>query len=136
MRLALDTNVISELAKPECHPNVQAWIVDLDSLDLFLPAPCWAELKRGLFLLPHGRRRDALTTRLDALVGGLGGVLPFAKREAEVYAEVTSQAGRPRPTIDAMIAAICRANDLALATRNIRDFSDCGIRLVDPWIAG
>ena len=44
-----------------------------------------------------------------------------------------SEPGRPRPTLDAMIAAVCKVNDLPLATRNVRDFDGCGIDVVDPW---
>lgn len=133
MRLALDTNVVSELAKPMCDEQVLAWIQTLTSTDLFLPAPCWAELCRGMQLLPAGRRRENIATALNDLVESLGGIVEFGRAEAEAYAELTSEPGRPRPTIDAMIAAICRTNDLALATRNTRDFDGCGILLIDPW---
>ncbi len=133
MRVALDTNVVSELAKPDCADRVLAWSRSLTSPEVFLPAPCWAELQRGVQLLPSGQRRERIAASLSALVKSLGGVLPFGRSEAEVYAELTSQPGRPRPTIDAMIAAICRTHELALATRNTRDFDGCGIHLVDPW---
>lgn len=133
MRFALDANVVSELAKPACDEQVLAWSRTLASTDLFLPAPCWAELCRGVQLLPAGRRRENIATALTDLVESLGGIMGFCRAEAEVYAELTSEPGRTRPTIDAMIAAICRTNDLALATRNTRDFDGCGIQLIDPW---
>ncbi|MGC3954283.1 MAG: PIN domain-containing protein [Propionicimonas sp.] len=109
------------------------WSRTLRSPEVFLPAPCWAELQRGVHLLPQGRRRERITAGLESLVSSLGGIVAFGRVEAEVYAELTSQPGRPRPTIDAMIAAICRTHGLALATRNTRDFDGCGIDLVDPW---
>ena len=133
MPLALDTNVVSELAKPDCDERVLAWSRSLASAELFLPAPCWAELQRGVHLLPPGQRRERIAASLTTLVKSLGGVLAFGRSEAEAYAELTSRPGRPRPTIDAMIAAICRTHELALATRNTRDFDGCGIHLVDPW---
>ena len=133
MRTALDTNVISELAKADCNVGVRKWVQDLDSKNLYLPAPCWAELQRGIRLLPMGQRRSSLSDSLDALVGDLGGVLAFSRAEAEVYAELTSQPDRPRPTVDAMIAAICRTHELSLATRNAKDFDGCGIDVVNPF---
>lgn len=133
MQLALDTNVVSELAKPDCNEQVFAWSQTLRSQDLFLPSPCWAELQRGVHLLPAGRRRDRITASLESLIGSLGGIVAFGRAEAQIYAELTSQPGRPRPPIDAMIAAICRTHELALATRNTRGFDDCGIDLVSPW---
>lgn len=133
MRLALDTNVISELTKPASNERVRVWIRGLDSMDLFLPAPCWAELQRGLRLLPAGRRRAELDGALEALLTGLGGILPFGRREAEAYAELSTQPGRPRPTLDAMIAAVCRAHEMPLATRNVHDFEGCGVEIINPW---
>ncbi|MGI9063356.1 MAG: hypothetical protein ACR2FQ_06055 [Pseudonocardiaceae bacterium] len=41
--------------------------------------------------------------------------------------------GRPITVADAQIAAICRARQSTLATRNTRDFEDTGLELIDPW---
>ena len=133
MAVALDTNVISALAKPDCDERVLRWARQFSSDELLLPAPCWAELRRGVELLPAGRRRDALSARLTSMVDALGAVLPFGRAEADVYGELMAEPGRPRPTVDAMIAAICRTNDVPLATRNARDFDGSGIELIDPW---
>ncbi len=43
--------------------------------------------------------------------------------------------GRPKPMADAQIAAVALRNGLTLATRNIRDFKDMGVALVNPWAA-
>lgn len=133
MLVALDTNVVSEAMKSHCDQKVFTWLSRFGSEELFLPAPCWAELQRGVQLLPLGKRRDTLTQHLTSMVNTLGGILPFGKAEAEVYGELTSTPGHPRPTVDAMIAAICRINDLPLATRNTHDFEGCGITLINPW---
>ncbi|HMR50423.1 MAG TPA: type II toxin-antitoxin system VapC family toxin [Arachnia sp.] len=134
MLVALDTNVVSEAIRSRCDPQVFAWLSRFGSEELLLPAPCWAELQRGMQLLPLGRRRDALAQHLTSTVDALGGILPFGKAEAEVYGELAGTPGRPRPIIDTMIAAICRTNDLPLATRNTRDFDGCGIELINPWL--
>lgn len=52
------------------------------------------------------------------------------------YAEIATSrraAGHPISQFDAMIAAIARSRGASLATRNIKDFADCGIELIDPW---
>ncbi|MBK7820233.1 MAG: hypothetical protein IPJ61_03950 [Tessaracoccus sp.] len=81
MAVALDTNVISALAKPDCDERVLRWARQFSSDELLLPAPCWAELRRGVELLPAGRRRDALSARLTSMVDALGAVLPFGRAE-------------------------------------------------------
>lgn len=93
--LALDTNVVSELAKPECDERVLAWSRTPGSQDLFLPSPCWAELQRGVHLLSAGRRRDRIAASLESLIGSLGGMVAFGRAEAEIYAELTGQPGHP-----------------------------------------
>lgn len=134
MGVVLDTNVVSELAKSVPDDGVLAWARTLRSEELFLPAVCWAELRRGINLLPAGRRRERLERSLEELVDGIGGVLSFGRAEAEAYGELTAQPGRPRPTVDAMIAASCLTADMPLATRNTKDFLGCGIELIDPWV--
>lgn len=63
-------------------------------------------------------------------------ILPFDTPAALYYAHLMTtrgQAGRPMSMADAQIAAICRTHDAALATRNIRDFEESGVDLINPW---
>lgn len=46
------------------------------------------------------------------------------------------RAGLPIDGFDAQIAAICRTHGAALATRNVKDFADTGVDLIDPWQVG
>ena len=65
-----------------------------------------------------------------------GRVLPFDSEAAIVYSEIAAKRrmlGKPIGQIDAQIAAIARSRGARLATRNVRDFSNCGIVVVDPW---
>lgn len=65
-----------------------------------------------------------------------GRILPFDSAAAPIYAELVQtcrSAGGPISQFDAQIAAIALKNGTRLATRNVRDFEDCGIDLVDPW---
>lgn len=133
MRIALDTNVVSELVKPHTDGQVLSWSSILRTEDLYLPAMCWAELQRGIRLLPRGRRRDRLEQAVGEFAASVGGFLPFGRAEAEAYAELASEPGRPRSVLDAMIAATCRTAGFPLATRNTRDFHGCGVELIDPW---
>ncbi len=97
-----------------------------------------AELRYGVALLPAGRRRDALASAVEAILREdfEDRVLPFDSRAAREYAEIAASrrtAGRPVAPADCQIAAIARSRDLTVATRNVRDFADMELELVDPW---
>jgi len=65
-------------------------------------------------------------------------VLPFDRTAARLFAQIfTSRKlqGKPIKPLDAQIAAIARTHNAILATRNMRDFENCGIHLVNPWQA-
>ena len=97
-----------------------------------------AEVRTGIAFLPAGKRRRAIADAADRAFGGLfgGRVLPFDSEAARAYAGIATArraAGRPVSQADGQIAAIAHARGMALATRNIRDFADMGIDLIDPW---
>ena len=136
--ILLDTNVLSELARPAPSPAVLAWIAARNRSDLASTTITEAELRFGLALLPDGARRAALTVAVERLLAeGLGGrILPFDRLAAQAYAGIAAArraAGRPVGTADAQIAAIARACGASLATRNVADFIDCGVAVIDPW---
>ena len=138
--IVLDTNVLSETLRPQPDARVLAWMTEQPAASLFTTAVTRAEILYGLRLLPTGRRRDSLyqavTTIFDEDFSGR--VLAFDNDAADVYADIAAarkQAGRPISQFDGMIAAIARSHGAVLATRNTRDFTDCGINLADPWTA-
>ena len=65
-----------------------------------------------------------------------GRILPFDSEAAHAYADIAAArkaSGQPISQFDAQIAGIVRSRGARLATRNVRDFVDCGIALADPW---
>jgi predicted nucleic acid-binding protein len=139
--IVLDTNVLSELAKPDPDGSVLAWLARQRRADLCTTAISEAELAYGLALLPKGRRRDALAQAVGRLLGeGLGGrVLAFDRSAAAAFGEIAAvrrAAGRPVATADGQIAAIARARGASLlATRDVGGFQDSGVSVIDPWRA-
>ncbi len=139
--IVLDTNVLSELARPDPDAAVLAWVARQHRAELCTTAISEAELAYGLARLPQGRRRDALAHAVARLLGeGLGGrVLAFDRIAAAAYGEIAAgrrAAGRPVATADGQIAAIARARDAALlATRDLGGFQNCGVPIIDPWRA-
>jgi predicted nucleic acid-binding protein len=135
--IVVDTNVISELMRPNAEESVRSWTT-ANTPELHTTAVTLAEILFGLTLLPVGRRSLGLLAAADTLFGDLfsGRILPFDVDAAKEYARIAAnkrQAGLGFQSFDMQIAAIARAHGAALATRNIRDFTDCGVKLIDPW---
>lgn len=136
--IILDTNVISEIFRPEPEGRVVAWMEGLTG-DVAITAVTLAELLAGARRLPDGRRRSALAAEIDVALEPYRqtkSILSFDDRAAEQYADVLvarEQTGWPIHTADAQIAAICRAYGATCATRNSKDFTGTGVELVDPW---
>jgi len=137
--IILDTNVLSELARQAPEPTVIAWLDRQDPADVCTTSITAAELFNGIARLPAGARK----TRLAQSVGDLleqdlaSRVIAFGLEAARQYATVVSdreRSGRPIAAADGQIAAICRDLEATLATRNVKDFEDTGISLVNPWL--
>lgn len=136
--ILLDTNVISELVRPDPDPAVIAWLDAQQSSEVASTAITMAELLYGISRLPEGRRRRRLGEAVEtAIEDDLGArIEPFDASAARDYAEIVSareSAGRPIASADAQIAAICRRLRARLATRNTTDFEGTGIETVNPW---
>ncbi|OOV99428.1 type II toxin-antitoxin system VapC family toxin [Pseudomonas sp. MF4836] len=136
--ILLDTNVLSELMRPKPEPTVVLWISTQRTDDLCISSITMAEILHGVAHLPKGQRqRDLHESAMIMFEEDFGErILPFDTPAALYYAHLMTtrgQAGRPMSMADAQIAAICRTHDAALATRNIRDFEESGVDLINPW---
>lgn len=134
----LDTNVVSEIMRPVPAPVVLRWISDQISEELHLTAITVAEVLYGIELLPRGKRQDILRAGAEQLfrVVFADRILTFDARAAREFSLVASsrrKQGRPMSEFDAQIAAIARAKNAVIATRDTGDFEGCGVRLVNPW---
>ena len=133
----LDTNVVSELTRDRPAPVVVDFLGVHD--DLWLPAVVVEELELGVQLLPEGRRRDALREWLSLLLARFEGrIAPVGRPEAEWAAALQARAhrsGRGLELGDALIAGTATANDMAIVTRNVKDFSNLDVQVINPWDA-
>ena len=133
----LDTNVVSELMRDTPNPDVLYWMDGLPTQQLFVTAVTEAEIRTGIAILPSGARRRGLVDAVEQTLGSLfaGRVLPFDSEAARAYAEIAAScraAGRPVSQADCQIAAIARSQGMTVATRNVRDFTDTGVELINP----
>ena len=136
--LVVDTNVLSELMRPAPDTVISSWVAERMTSNLYLTAISEAELRFGLAIMPPGRRRDGLAEGLERMLrtGFANRVLPFDSAAASAYAEIAAARqtmGRPMPEADCRIAAIARSRDMAVVTRNVRDFVDATVEVINPW---
>jgi predicted nucleic acid-binding protein len=133
----IDTNVLSELARPQPEPRVVDFMLSIDKA--FLSTITLHELAYGLALKPDGQKRTRLTTTIRQLVDGFEHrILPVGQREATAAGELRAEAGLAGKTLhlaDVLIAATAQCNRLTLATRNVRDFPHEGLEIINPWEA-
>jgi toxin FitB len=134
----LDTNVLSEMMRPQASPAVLKWFSRQHSQEIYSSSINLAEIFYGVQLLPRGKRRDELLAGAERMFTRVlaGRLFAFEDEAAHAFARIATarrKAGRPIAEMDAQIAAIAHVHGAALATRNTADFEDCGIRLVNPW---
>ena len=139
MPTLLDTNIVSELMRKAPEPAVARWVAGRSVEDLFLSTVSEAELRYGVASLPMGRHCETLSFKIEAMLRDAfeDRVLPFdsaaAARTYSFIAAARRSAGRHVVSADCQIAAIATARRMRVATRNVRNFKDMGIEIVNPW---
>ncbi len=136
--IVLDTNVLSELMRPEPEGAVLQWM-NAQPGALYVTALSYAEILFGIDLLPRGKRRQRLGEQAAAMFTEdfAGRILSFDAAAAPAYAAIVGQrqrAGQRLSAVDGMIAALARIHGAAIATRD-GDFAGCGVPLINPWKA-
>jgi predicted nucleic acid-binding protein len=105
---------------------------------LFTTTVTQGEVLYGIRLLTEGKRRRGLWDAAKKIFSDdfAGQVLSFDSEAADMYAEIAASrrtAGKPISQFDAVIVAIARSRGATLATRNVQDFDNCGVNIVNPW---
>lgn len=137
--ILLDTNIISELMKAAIDPNVKNWMNQQDVLQLYISTVTIAEIAYGINVLPEGKRRNSLEKAFNNVVREAFEyrIFTFDEVSAHLYRIIMGQRrtlGKPMSMADGQIAAIAKAHNCTLATRNTDDFGACEIELVNPFL--
>jgi predicted nucleic acid-binding protein len=137
----LDTNVVSELVKPQPSLNVIQWMQSTDEKLLYLSVLTLGEIRKGITSLPESAKRARLEAWLDADLA-----LRFSDRILEIDQVIADRWGRisgyallhgvPLPVIDALLIATAWQHDLTLVTRDTQHLAGLGVTSFNPWSAG
>jgi len=134
----LDTNVPSELTRPQSDANVESWLNAVDDEQLYLSVVSLGEIVKGPTVRPAGHRRDQLQASIDEILRPwfAGRILPVSETIAERWGVMAGESqlkGRPVSMADGLIAATALEHELIVVTRNVKDFAALGVQIINPW---
>jgi len=135
-RYLLDTNIISNVVKPQPSESLLTWMSTQRDEDLFIASLTVAEIRRGILEKPRGKKRDALDQWFTGPEGPqalfAGRILSFDDKAGLIWARLMAEgktAGKPRSGLDMIIAAVASANECIVVTDNEKDF--VGLKVVN-----
>ena len=134
----VDTNCVSELVRVKPERRVLEWFEAADERLLYLSVLTLGEIRKGLADLPQSRRRTHLEAWLEVELRArfAGRLLPIADEVANRWGLVASRAkqkGKPLAVIDGLLAATALHYNLTLVTRNVGDFAEAQVIVLNPW---
>lgn len=138
MKALLDTCVISELITKQPNPKVVEYVDSLDPEDVYLSVITVGEIVKGIEKLPKSRRKtdlhkwlnDDLLTRFEGNVLALDTEILIEWGRLSAHLE---SMGKTMPAIDSLIAATVLTKKMTLVTRNVGDFKETDVEIVNPW---
>jgi predicted nucleic acid-binding protein len=136
-RYLLDTNIISNVTKPQPSESLVAWMAEQADEDLFISSLTIAEIQRGILEKSAGRKRSQLEKWFSGREGPqaifAGRILSFDEKAGLIWARLMVEGatkGRPRSALDMIVAAVGEANNCVVVTDNEKDFVD--IDIINP----
>lgn len=135
MSYLLDTNIISELARPKPAKAVLAWFENIPSEALHISVLTLGEIRKGVEQMPDGARREKRRLWLEHDLADWfeTRVLPIDIQVADRWGRLIAQMGRPVPSIDSLLAATALHHELRLVTPHQKDFDYPGLEVINPW---
>jgi predicted nucleic acid-binding protein len=136
----LDTNCISDLVRPEPEPRVLEWMEATDEAMLYLSVLTVGEIRKGLAGLTQDKRRTHLETWLEVeLQARFGGrIMPIDAAIVDRWGLIAAEAkrkGKALSVIDGLLAATALHHNLTVVSRNVSDFMNTQVQVLNPWQA-
>jgi len=122
--------------KPELQ--VERWLDKANDDDLYFSVISLGEILKGITILPSGKRREGLQDWLDGTLRPWFGdhILPVTAPIAERWGILSGEQGAQGKQVkvaDGLIVATALHHNLAVVTRNVRDFDGLGVTVFNPW---
>ena len=132
MTYLVDTNVLSEARRGDNEARI--WLRSVDPTTIYLSVITLGEIMKGIVvkLRTDARAAAALTAWLEQLRHDHNDrILPISDRVALEWGRLAAE--RPRGMADGLIAATAAVHTKIIVTRNVDDFADTRIPLINPW---
>jgi predicted nucleic acid-binding protein len=129
----LDTNVVSELRKPKPHGALIQWIAAIPDADLHVSAVTVGEIQAGIEMT---REQDEAKAReLEQWLGLVSDSFNVIAMDAPAFRAWARLMHRRSDALyeDAMIAATAMVNHCTVVTRNVKDFRNLGVEVINPF---
>lgn len=138
MSFLLDTCVVSEFIKPQPSDSLVQWLRSTDDLQMAISVITLGEIQAGISHLEDGKRKERFQEWLsDELIPRFDGrILPVQIEDAVKWGDLMGRArvnGTPLPSTDTLIAATALNHQMAVVTRNTKDFERIGVPVLNPW---
>jgi len=137
MSFLLDTNVISEPKQKQPSEKVLEWLDAQDEAKLYLSVLTIGEIKKGVPRLESSRKKAALEKWLEELrIRFSRRILPLSEKTFLVWGKMCGgleRKGVLRPAFDSLLEATALEHDLIFATRNVKNFFDSPVTILNPW---
>lgn len=137
MSYLIDTNVISEPRRKRPDQNVVSWLAGISDNEAHISAITIGEIKKGAEKRVSSKERSDLLSWLDRLrVRFAGRILPLTEETFVVWGKLIAEfekRGKPRSAVGSLLEATALEHDLVLVTRNVRDFRDSRVTILNPW---
>lgn len=137
MSYLLDTNVISEPKRKTPDASVLRFLAGIDNSRFFISASTIGEIKKGVVKLASGRLKVELEIWFESLRNHYAArILPITESTFLVWGKMFAEfekKGIVRPTFDSLLEATALEHDLVLVTRNVKNFKDSSVTILNPW---
>lgn len=137
MNFLFDTNVISEPKRKKPNKKVLEWLGEQDESKIYLSVLTIGEIRKGIARLDSVKKKAELEKWLEKLRNRFARrILPLSERTFLVWGKMCGEfenKGIVRSALDSLLEATALEQDLILVTRNVKNFQNSQVTILNPW---